>query len=394
MAEHDRFADLFAGIDKREQQRAIATSKTMRYALPNVDVYLQGSYRNGTNVLGKSDVDIVACADGGLLNYKDTVGSLTGLAVNAYESVPLRDEEGNLIRQTEIMGAIVSGRMLFTEVSHLHLFEYDENDPEYRKPKPGWNEHILQSHPQTERLFQFFRSFRTDVLNSLSEEFPEYVTDHPKAICVASDPYEATPRLDADVLVCCPIVFFASELEHHYGDRTIGEALADQGARQGICFWPKDDGPMIVSFPRLHIRAMRHKNNGANGNFKPVIRAVKRLRNEILLSSPEYQQSWKSYWLECLLYNVPDEHFRASKYNATVAALEYCQDALIGNSAPLFRHPNGQMPLFHKQFWNVSDAASCVSKIYDALRQRGAPYPTRKRRSRPIRSREKRNTNR
>jgi hypothetical protein len=52
-----QFTDTYASI------KAVIEHKSSPFAGRNPQVYLQGSYRNDTNVYGDSDVDIVCCSD-------------------------------------------------------------------------------------------------------------------------------------------------------------------------------------------------------------------------------------------------------------------------------------------------------------------------------------------
>ena len=73
---------------------------------------------------------------------------------------------------------------------------------------------------------------------------------------------------------------------------------------RGIAFWT-EDGEEVVNFPERHRIQGAQYQNDTNGNYKPTIRIFKNLRNELLEQGHVEKEQVPSYFIECLLSNVP-----------------------------------------------------------------------------------------
>ena len=108
-------------------------------------------------------------------------------------------------------------------------------------------------------------------------------TDGNKCIKVAGDGH----RLNADVVPCTAY--------RHYLNGTYTE---------GITFWTRG-WTQIINFPKVHLEHGSQKNHECGGRYKPNVRVFKNARNAAGNDFP-------SYFLECLLYNVPRWAFRCA----------------------------------------------------------------------------------
>jgi hypothetical protein len=89
------------------------------------------------------------------------------------------------------------------------------------------------------------------------------------------------------------------------------------GDEQGVFFRDRQGRP-IVNFPKRHRLNGDAKDLRTGGRFKEVVRTAKRARGP-MVDAP-------SYLLECLLYNVPDEVYRAGEpYRGALEWLR-CED--------------------------------------------------------------------
>lgn len=89
----------------------------------------------------------------------------------------------------------------------------------------------------------------------------------------------------------------------------------------GIVFYHQRDGRRIVNYPKLHIENGWTKNDAAHtdGRYKPMVRIFKNWRNKV--KADGYLRTLAaSYFVECLLYNVPDVAFRETTYQKSVLA--------------------------------------------------------------------------
>ena len=125
-----------------------------------------------------------------------------------------------------------------------------------------------------------WEDFKAQVRSALVHRFGQAVTDGNKCIKVAGYGH----RLNADVVPCSTY--------RHYHDRAY---------TKGITFWTQG-GTQIVNFPKTHLENGSQKNLACGRRYKPNVRVFKNARNAAGNDFP-------SYFLECLLFNVPNRHF-------------------------------------------------------------------------------------
>ena len=139
----------------------------------------------------------------------------------------------------------------------------------------------------TERATYGWNDFKAQVRLALVHRFGHAVTDGNKCIKVAGNGH----RLNADVVPCTAY--------RHYHNGTYAE---------GITFWTRDR-TQIINFPKAHLEHGSQKNLACRDRYKPNVRVFKNARNTAGNDFP-------SYFLECLLYNVPHDRFGA-RFNET-----------------------------------------------------------------------------
>ena len=119
------------------------------------------------------------------------------------------------------------------------------------------------------------------------------------------------------------------------------------------------DGNLTINYPKLHIKNGEEKNSAARtkGLYKPSIRMFKNARNWPRSQVPDAP----SYFVECLLYNVPDENFSGTFQQTYYNIIKY----LLNNSILTFSCQNGQLPLFGPTAtqWNTTDASTFISAL-------------------------------
>jgi hypothetical protein len=111
---------------------------------------------------------------------------------------------------------------------------------------------------------------------------------------------EKKTTLPADVVPC---------FEYHrvYGTDGSGQPLYHQGTR----IYP-DRGSHVHNWEQQHYERGVEKNNATGGRFKKIVRAFKRLENDLV--SANIIAELPSFFMECLVYNVPDPSFRHESY--------------------------------------------------------------------------------
>ena len=146
-----------------------------------------------------------------------------------------------------------------------------------------------------------FSDFKKDVVQHLTKKFGSNVKPGKKAIFVEG----SGSRRDCDVLACV-------ELRRYYRFKS----FSDQGYHAGICFWTSD-GTRIINFPKQHSNNCTTKHQNTSGWFKPTVRVFKNMRNSMVSKGYLTDGVAPSYFLEGLLYNVPNGNFGKS-YEDTV----------------------------------------------------------------------------
>jgi hypothetical protein len=112
-------------------------------------------------------------------------------------------------------------------------------------------------------------------------------------------------RRDADILVC-------TEHRQYYRYTTAD----DRSFHAGVRFY--SDGRAIENFPKRHADNCTTKHQATNGWFKPIARIFKNMRNRMIDRRVIGDGVAPSYYIEGMLWNVPNSEFGAS-YQSTVA---------------------------------------------------------------------------
>jgi hypothetical protein len=200
------------------------------YPLADTAVFLQGSYKNDSNVYGDSDVDIVLCHTGAF--YKD-LSRLSPEDRRAYD-------------------AVAAGTVNYGYVD----FKRDAT------------------------------AYVTRLYNN--------VNAGKKALYI---PGGNSGRRNADVLI-------ASRFRRYYEFKSWQTQRYDEG----VCFFPPG-GSMIENFPKLHSDNCTTKHQSTKSYFKPMVRIFKNMRNTTIGKGLLQGGVAPSYFIEGMLYNVPDEQF-------------------------------------------------------------------------------------
>jgi len=139
-----------------------------------------------------------------------------------------------------------------------------------------------------------FTDFKEDVVAQLKTKYgSQQVVVGSKSAKLRS----GSGRLGADVIVCC-----------QYRDYQFFRGLYDQGYDEGI-FFKSADGQEIVNYPKQHSRHCTTKHQASGSLFKPLVRIVKNMRGCLVEDGSIADDLAPSYFIEGLLYNVPDDQF-------------------------------------------------------------------------------------
>ena len=136
--------------------------------------------------------------------------------------------------------------------------------------------------------------------------------------------------------------------------------------KQGIGFYLPDEGRWVVSFPQQHHQRGLKKEQATNKRFKRTIRMFKAARNQLVSRRVLTKRDAPSYFIECLLYNVPHDRFGPELAPTYLGILTWLKTAKLKD----FQCQNGQLPLFEPQpeQWSVKKARAFVKVLQDMWR--------------------------
>jgi hypothetical protein len=197
-----------------------------------------------------------------------------------------------------------------------------------------------------------FAQFKREVAAWLTANFGTGVDVSGKAIYIPG----SGNRRNADVLACAEHRLFFTY-----------PSVGDPTYMEGIVFW-KADGTKIVNFPKQHSANCTTKHQNTNSWFKPTVRIFKNIRNRMIENGYLQDGVAPSYFLEGMLWNVPNNLFGTSYEDTVVACFNHIytmQDKtqlkcandyhwLLRSEFPTSWSPtdhNTFMEAF-KQFWN------------------------------------------
>jgi len=181
-----------------------------------------------------------------------------------------------------------------------------------------------------------FFDFKKSVIQCLENKFgTANVKVGNKAIVV----YPGTSnRLFADVLVCSTYRYYTP--------------LNYESYIKGVGFYPKDSFSIVKNFPKIHSDKNTTKHQQTYNRFKPTVRIFKNMKKTLVNRGIIDSKSAPSYFIECLLFNVPNNQFVNGNTQTIYNILCY----LNGNSLDDFMCVNGVNPLWgtSSETWNIS----------------------------------------
>lgn len=269
-------------LETWSHQGAVTTSKATADYIKNAlnaysdwpewidfEVYLQGSYKNDTNIRGDSDVDVVAQLNSTFYNNLSEDQKRTlGLSPASY----------------------------------------------------SWS------------------NFRADVLKALKDYYGQsQITEGNKSIKIKAN----NGRLPADVVVC-------SQYRRY-------KTVSSDDYVEGMCFWTRNDDRQVINYPKVHYDNGVSKHQNSSKWYKPVVRLFKNSRGNIS------GDTTPSYFLECMLYNVPNTNFGVSYQDTFCNVVNWLNEADLEG----FVCQNGQLKLFGstQEQWNTNQAKAFIKNL-------------------------------
>ncbi len=154
--------------------------------------------------------------------------------------------------------------------------------------------------------------FKRDVLSVLTAQYGTAVTAGDKAIAIDA----SGSRRKADVIV-------AIQFRRYFKFRS----SSDSKYVEGICFWNRK-GEQIANYPKQHSANLTTKHQNTAKWLKPMARVFKNMRSRMVDDGLIKASIAPSYYIEGLLYNVPNAKLTSSYQDCVVNTLNwYRQEA-------------------------------------------------------------------
>ena len=179
--------------------------------------------------------------------------------------------------------------------------------------------------------------FKNDVVTALIAAFPSAVSLGKKSIKIA----KGGSRRNADVVA-------AVEYRRYYRFTSVRE----ESFEPGICFF-MSNGAEVVNYPRQHSANCTAKHQATRGRFKPTVRILKNIRRAMEHDGLIDKAVAPSYFLEGLLYNIPNAKFGGSYEDTIVSSINWIMDT----NRSRFKCANKQQGLFGNtpEAWQVAN---------------------------------------
>ena len=131
--------------------------------------------------------------------------------------------------------------------------------------------------------------------------------------------------------------------------------------RGGIGFYLSDERRWVVSYPQQHHQWGSKKDKATGQRFKKTVRMFKAARNRLVDTKALTKEDAPSYFIECLLYNVPDRLFKSKLAPTYTGILTWLKTAKLDG----FQCQNKKVALFGsgREQWSVNKAQAFVKAL-------------------------------
>lgn len=193
-----------------------------------------------------------------------------------------------------------------------------------------------------------YTDFKRDVMSVLTRQYGSAVEEGDKAIKIEAN----GSRRKADVIV-------ATQFRRYWSFRSV----VDSTYTDGICFF-NAAGERISNYPKLHAEHLTAKHQNTANRLKPLARVFKNMRSLMVDGGLIEPGTAPSYYLEGLLYNMPDRLFVTRFETSVVNVLNwYLQEAVKDD----LLCANEQFYLLRNGFHTCWSTADCDAFIAAAV---------------------------
>lgn len=153
--------------------------------------------------------------------------------------------------------------------------------------------------------------FKRDVLSVLEAKYGNEIDSGDKAINIVAN----GNRRKVDVIAAIQFRRYHKFL-----------STSNQAFDEGICFY-NGKGERIANYPKQHSENCTAKHQASNGWLKPMVRILKNMRSKLVDEKMIETGLAPSYYIEGLLYNVPNEKFGKSYDDSFVNCINWLLEA-------------------------------------------------------------------
>ena len=137
--------------------------------------------------------------------------------------------------------------------------------------------------------------------------------------------------------------------------------------KAGIALYLPDEHRWVVSFPQQHHERGLAKEEATSRRFKRTVRMFKAARNWLVDKEVVAKEDTPSYFIECLLYNVPDSLFAPKLAPTYTGILDWLQKVSLQD----FQCQNGRVDMFRLG----RESGPCRRRRHSSGRCRGCGTP-------------------
>ena len=190
----------------------------------------------------------------------------------------------------------------------------------------------LKENASHQAAHEHWQSFRRRALRVMRSRYGDAVTPGRKTIKLARGELHA----DADLVVTLSY-------------------------KEGIAFYLPDEGRWVVSFPQQQHERGLTKEDATSRRFKRTVRMFKAARSRLVERKMLTKEGAPSYFIECLLYDVPDGLFKPKLAPTYAGIVDWLSTAKLDG----FECQNGRTNLFgsDKEQWSVKKAKAFVRAL-------------------------------
>lgn len=163
-------------------------------------------------------------------------------------------------------------------------------------------------------------------------------------------------RLKADVVPC--VKYYKSSSTYQY--------MTPVNSVEGMCFYTLREQGFVINYPKLHYENGARKNQDyTNQRYKSTVRMFKNARMHLINGGIINRATAPSYFLECLLYNVPGQLFVSNRQATFTGILTWLRQRVSEQSLSSFKCQNEQLMLFgdKPEQWSTINATNLINRL-------------------------------